>query len=206
MKDELENNIEIYSRQFELSDELIGKTISKIVFYLEESDKEFTEQPNKFGKSLLQGIDIRTIENQTYSIGNRFTNLGYGLRIDRERTDKIEYFQEERTPIQYESKITGERINQVRIYWMKFPYESENGLYPQEIEILTENRFLLLSSIEVNNGEINTEFTNELLLVEEEDNARELNLGNFGLITNGRFFFNDVNKLIEKLKTGYNNV
>lgn len=197
--------MENYRRQFELSEELIGKTISEIVFYLEESDEEFTEQPNKYGKSLLHGIDIKTNENQVYSIGNRFTNFGYGLRIDNERTDKIEYLQEERKQKNYKTKIAGERISQVEIYWMKIPFESEKGIYPQEIEILTENEYLLLSSIEVNNGEINTEFTNELLIIEEKEKAKELNLANYGKFKNGRFLFKDINQLIKKIKTDYNN-
>ena len=204
MKEEIENDIELYKRQFELSDELIGKSIGKIVFYLEESDNDFTEQPNKYGKSLLHGIDIVTKENQVYSIGNRFTNLGYGLRIDQGRTDEIEQFQDERNPIKYKSKIIGKSIKQVKIYWMKIPFESANGIYPQEIEILTEIGYLLLSSIEVNNGEVNTEFTNELLIVEEEEKAQELELAKFGQKTNERFFFKDINQLIEKKKTGYN--
>jgi hypothetical protein len=189
-----------------LSDELIGKTIENVFFYLEESDTEFTEQPNKYGKSLLQGIDLITTENQVYSIGNRFTNFGYGLRIDHGRADTIEQFQEKRNRINYKSKITGKKIKQIHIYWMDIPFESTSGLYPQEIEILTENGYWLLSSIEVNNGEVNTEFTNELLIVEEEEKAKELKLANFEKTTNGRIFFKDINHLIEKMKTGYNNV
>ena len=203
MKTEIENDEEIYKRQFELSNELIGKTISEIVFYLEDSDIEYTEQPNEFGKSLLHGIDIRTKENKTYSIGNRFTNLGYGLRIDQGSTEKIEHFSRTKTSRIYKSEITGANISKVNIYWMQIPFENEKGIYPQEIEILSANGYFLISSIEVNDGEINTEFTNELLILEEKGKAKELNLGRFGQSTE-RLFFKDIDELMEQTKTGYN--
>ena len=55
----MNTEIELYSRQFETIDKLVGQTISEIKFYLEDSDQDLTEQPNEFGKSLLNGIDIK---------------------------------------------------------------------------------------------------------------------------------------------------
>jgi hypothetical protein len=52
---------------------------------------------------------------------------------------------------------------------MKIPFEGATGYYPQEIEFTTENGFLVISSIEVNQGKVNTEFTNEILLIDNED-------------------------------------
>src|SRR5690606_24754249 len=152
----------------------------EILFFLEPSDIDYTEQPNRYGKSLLNGIDIKT-ETEIFSIGNRYTNLGYGLSIDREPTLNVEYFDQEKTPTNYPTKLTGKKIRQVNIYWKNLPFEGMTGLYPQEIEVLTDNDYLLLSSIEVNNGQVNTEFTNELLVIENREISRQLNLGEFGL-------------------------
>lgn len=137
------NDIEIYSRQFKNSQLLIGQKIKEILFYLELSDNNYTEQPNNYGKSLLNGIDIKT-ETEIFSIGNRFTNLGYGLSIDKESTLNLEYFDQDKTPIKYPAKITDKIITQVKIYWKSIPFEGMTGLYPQEIEILTE---ILVDSI-----------------------------------------------------------
>ena len=60
MKQKIEIDIDSYTRQFMLSKKLIGNTIKEIIFYLETSDKDFTEQPNSYGKSLLNGIDLKT--------------------------------------------------------------------------------------------------------------------------------------------------
>ena len=60
-------------QEFKNKGKLVGQTIKQIIFYLEETDKDFTEQPNEFGKSLLNGIDIKTSQ-ESFSIGNRFTN------------------------------------------------------------------------------------------------------------------------------------
>lgn len=72
------NDKELYLQQFKNKDKLVGQTIKEIIFYLEETDNDFTEQPNELGKSLLNGIDIKT-NQESFSIGNRFTNLNYGL-------------------------------------------------------------------------------------------------------------------------------
>jgi len=200
MKPEIENDIELYTRQFELSNQLIGQTIEAVLFYLEPTDKDFTEQPNDYGKSLLNGIDLKTSE-LTFSIGNRFTNLGYGLRLDKGKTFDLEYFQEPKQPVRFKTNILKDKIKELSIYWMEIPFENETGLYPQEIQILTDNGYFLVSSIEVNIGEVNTEFTNELLIIDSLEKAKELKLGQFGL-ENGRFIFRDVNELKEKIKNG----
>lgn len=84
MKPEIAYDIELYTRQFELSNQIVGQTIEEILFYLETTDKNFTEQPNNYGNSLLNGIDLKT-SDLTFSIGNRFTNLGvdYGLILEK---------------------------------------------------------------------------------------------------------------------------
>jgi hypothetical protein len=197
MKIKTNNDMILYSQQFENSNKLIGQEIKEIVFYLEPTDKNFTEQPNDYGKSLLNGIDLKT-KKETYSIGNRYTNLGYGLSIDIGHTDKLEYFDELKEPNNYKAKIIGEIIKNINIYWMNIPFEGEVGLYPQEIEILTESGYLFLSSIEVNNGEINTEFTNELLVIDNIKIVERLKLGKFGMPDNKRMLFNNLKELKEK--------
>ena len=197
----IDNKIELYSKQFELSNQLIGQTIEEVHFYLETTDESFSEQPNDYGKSLLNGIDLKTTE-LTFSIGNRFTNRGYGLRIDIGKTPDIEYFQEHKRPVVFNTDILEKTIVEMKIYWMEIPFENETGLYPQEFEIVTNKGYFLLSSIEVNNGNVNTEFTDELLIIDSLNIAKELKLGRFGL-ENGRLIFGDINELKEK--TGYNN-
>ncbi len=199
MKTRTDNDIELYTRQFANSKRLVGQTIREILFYLEPSDIDYTEQPNSYGKSLLNGIDILT-ETETFSIGNRYTNLGYGLSIDKEHTLNVEYFDQEKTPTNYPTKLTGKIIRQVKIYWKNIPFEGMTGLYPQEIEILTDNDYLLLSSIEVNNGQVNTEFTNELLVIENSEISRQLNLGEFGLGEEDRKLYRNIEELIENEK------
>ena len=70
-----------YAQQFEDRDKLIEQKIKEIVFYLDETDFNYTEQPNEFGKSLFNGIDIRT-ENHIFSIGNRFAAIRNGLSMN----------------------------------------------------------------------------------------------------------------------------
>ena len=81
---------------------------------------------------------------------------------------------------------------------MKIPFEGENGYYPQEFELYTENGYLLISSIEINDGKVNTEFTDELLLIDQIETAKNLKLGKFGLKDNGRKHFEN----FEKMKNG----
>lgn len=200
MKQEIVNDIELYSRQFELSKHLIGRSIEEVHFYLEATDKDFTEQPNDYGKSLLNGIDLIT-SDLIFSIGNRFTNLGYGLRLDIGKTTELEYFQDPKRPVSFKTKLLNEKVKELKISWMEIPFENETGLYPQEIEILTDNGYFLLSSIEVTNGIVSTEFTDELLVIDNLERAKELKLGQFGL-ENGRLIFKDINELKEKIKNG----
>ena len=53
----------------------------------------------------------------------------------------------------------------------------------------------------MNNGDVNTEFTDELLVIDSLDKAKEIKLGQFGL-ENGRLTFRDINELKEKIKNG----
>lgn len=84
MKQETENEIELYSRLFEVSHQLIGQTIEEVHFYLETANKDFTEQPNDYGKSLLNGIDLKT-SDLTFSIGIGLQILGMdcGLTLEK---------------------------------------------------------------------------------------------------------------------------
>ncbi|MBV6462526.1 MAG: hypothetical protein HJHJAOHD_02700 [Flavobacteriales bacterium] len=198
----INKDIELYSRQFENTNKLIGQTIREVDFYLEKNDTDFTEQPNEFGKSLLNGIDIKT-DLETYSIGNRYTDSGYGLSIDFGETNSLEYFDDEKKPVSFTTEIVGGKIKSVEIYWMNIPFEEATGLYPQEIEIQTDNGFFLISSIEVNNGQVNTVFTNELLIIDNKETAKQLGLGRFGLADKDRKKYNDLNELIEnEIKNG----
>lgn len=195
-------DMEVYSRQFSNTTKLVGQTIEKISFYLEDSDQNLTEQPNEFGKSLLNGVDIQ-VNGQTYSIGNRYTNLGYGLSVDQGQTSDLEFFDTEKKAVMFDAKVVNEKIIQFNIYWMNIPFEGATGLYPQEVEIITDNGFLLISSIEINEGQVNTEFTNELLIISNKETARALKLGQFGLADNGRMFFETLSDLTEnKNKNG----
>lgn len=198
------DDIKLYSQQFDNLNRLVGKRIDEIIFYLNEGDKEFSEVENRFGKSLHSGIDIQ-VDNVFYSIGCRYTDIHYGLTISVGRTTEFEYIEEEKSPIAFDTKVIGQTIKSIDIYWMKIPWEGAVGYYPQEFVIKTENGLLLFSSIEINNGEVNTEFTDELLVIESEETAKQLQLGPYGLGDNGREYFKTVDELIEReKKTGYN--
>lgn len=195
----MNTDIQLYSRQFEYTTKLVGQTVDNISFYLEESDQNLTEQPNEFGKSLLNGIDIK-VNGQTYSIGNRYIDLGYGLSIDQGQTNELEFFDADKRAVTFDTNVVGQRIKQMNIYWMNIPFEGSIRLYPQEIEIITDNGFFLVSSIEINSGQVNTEFTNELLVIDNIEIARQLKLGQFGLDNNDRIFFNTLSDLTESEK------
>jgi hypothetical protein len=188
MTKNINTDIELYSRQFETTNKLVGQTISEISFYLEDSDQDFTEQPNDFGKSLLNGIDIK-VSGQTFSIGNRYTSSGYGLSIDLGQTDELEFFDVEKRAVTFDTSVVGQKIKRVDIYWMTIPFEGAGGIYPQEIEIITDTGFLLISSMEINIGQANMEFTNELLVIDKIETASQLKLGEFGLVDNDRMFY-----------------
>ena len=83
---------------------------------------------------------------------------------------------------------------------MNIPFEGTIGLYPQEIEIITNNGFLLVSSIEINDGKVSTEFTNELLVIDNIKIARQLKLGEFGVADNDRIFYGNFTDFIENEK------
>ena len=196
MTTHLNNDKELYSQQFKNKNKLVGQTIKEIIFFLEETDKDFTEQPNEYGKSLLSGIDIKT-GNEIFSIGNRYTNSGYGLSIDLGQTNKIDYLNEEKKPSSFDTSIVGQTVLTVDIFWMKIPFEGATGFYPQEIEIVADKGYLLFSSIEVNSGQVNTEFTNELLIIDNKETAKQLKLGQFGVKDNDRKLFYDLETLIK---------
>ncbi len=197
-------DIKLYSQQFDNLNRLVGKRIDEIVFYLNETDKDFSEVENLYGKSLHSGIDIN-VDNIHFSIGCRFTDIHYGLTISEGRTPEFEFIEEEKSPVIFDTKIIGQTIKSVAIYWMKIPWDGAVGFYPQEFVIKTENEFLLLSSIEINNSEVNTEFTDELLIIESEEMAKQLKLGPYGLGDNDRKWFNNFDEFYEVIrKTGYN--
>lgn len=189
MKQKINRIIGSYERQFELARQLVGQTITDVCFYLEDQDKDFTEQPNDFGKSLLNGIDIRTSE-LTFSIGNRFIDRSRGLSMDMGQTTGHEFLESTKKPVSFKSKISKGKINELNLYWMDIPYENETGLYLQEIELKTENGYLLVSSIEVTGGVVGHEFTDELLVIDIPEKAELLELGQFG-IENERLTFKD---------------
>lgn len=89
--------------------------------------------------------------------------------------------------------FVGQYIIETIIYWTK----SHSGSYfvPQEIEFRTSSNFLLFSAIEVNGGEVNTPLTDELLVVENESSLRKYKLGAFGVGTNERYRFNNMEEL-----------
>ena len=193
---------ELYSQQFKNKDRLVGQTIKEIIFYLEETDKDFTEQPNEYGKSLLSGIDIKT-NKEIFSIGNRYTNSGYGLSIDLGQTSDLEYFNEQKKPSSFDTNIVGQTILTVDIFWMKIPFKGATGYYPQEIEILADKGYLLISSMEINNGEVNTEFTNELLIIDNKETVKQLKLGQFGVADNERKCYQDLDTFIKSGEKNY---
>ena len=191
------DDIKIYSQQFYNLNRLVGKRIDKIVFYLNDTDEDFSEVENIYGKSLHSGIDIK-VDNIYFSIGCRFTDIHYGLTISEGRTTEFEFIEEEKNPVTFDTKIIGQTIKSVAIYWMKIPWNGAVGYYPQEFVIETENDFFLVSSIEINNGEVNTEFTDELLVIENKEIARQLQLGPFGIDENGREWFKNIDELNKK--------
>ncbi len=185
----------IYAQQFENKGKLIEQKIQAIFFYLDENDFDFTEQPNQFGKSLFNGIDIKT-ENDIFSIGNRFVNLRNGLSINVGSTYNFEFIDDEKKPVAFNTKIIGQAIKSIDIFWMEILWEGATALYPQEIEILSDDGYFLISSIEINEGQVNTEYTDELLIIDKKDIARKLKLGQFGVEDNGRKYFQNLESLL----------
>ncbi|MEN9442122.1 MAG: hypothetical protein RLZ33_2199 [Bacteroidota bacterium] len=196
MIDQTDSDLELYKQQFDNLNHLVGKAIDEIVLYLEATDENYSEQPNVYGKSLLNGLDIK-VGDIYYSIGGRFNDSHYGLIISQGRTTEYEYIAEEKSPINYETKIINEQIKSVDIYWMEIPWNGAVGYYPQEFVIKTDIDFLLISSIEINNGQVNTEFTDEILLIENEEIAQKLQLGQYGINQNEREWFSNFHDLVD---------
>jgi hypothetical protein len=184
---------ELYAPLFDITHSLIGLKIEEVLFYLDDNDMDFTEQNNEFGKSLLSGFDVK-IAGVYYSIGNRFTSLNYGVCISKGRTIEFEFI-ESKKPVLYPSFVIGQIIRAINIYWMKIPFEGVSGYYPQEIEIKTDLSLFLISSIEINDGQVNTKFTDELLIVENTEIAKRLELGHFGISQNEREYFSNLNDI-----------
>lgn len=184
---------EIYKEQFNFAKNIVGDKILAVEYYLEESDTNFTEQPNEFGHSLFNGINIIT-DNQTFTIYNGFNN-DHGLKMQKGRVSEFEFIEEEKIPTSIIWNILNERIIECNLYWMEIPWTNSTEFYPQEIEIITNKNKILISSIEINNGEVNTEFTSEILIIENSNIAENLKLGKFGIDTNGRFNFKKASEI-----------
>ncbi len=199
MADLTSNDIKLCSQQFHNLNKLVGKRVDEIIFYLDETDTNFSEVQNAYGISLLNGIDLK-VGGNFYSIGCRFTDVHYGLTISEGRTSEFEFIEEDKRPVSFSTKIVGQTITSADIFWMKIPMEGQTGYYPQEIVIRADRNFFLISNIEINNGEANTEFTDEILIIEKEETAIELKLGQLGISENGREHFNTVDELIANEK------
>ena len=189
--------IDEYDRLFKTCQTFVGQTIEQVTFYLDEDDLNFNEQPNEYGKSLLNAIEIR-ISGQTYCLGNLFFGKSYnGLNILAGKTTDFEQIEDKR-PVVYPSEIVGRQITNTVIYWTKSNWE--NYFVPQEIEFRTENSFLICSAIEVNNGEVNCPLTDEILLVENDFGLKKFQLGEYGIGTNERYVFGSLDELMENEK------
>lgn len=186
-----------YDKLFKTCQTFVGQKIERVIFYLDEDDIDFNEQPNAYGKSLLNAIEIK-ISGQTYCLGNLFFGKNYnGLNILVGKTTDFENVQDKK-PVVYPSEIVGQQITNTVIYWTK----SNFGKYfvPQEIEFRTENSFLICSAIEVNNGEVNCPLTDEVLVVENDLSLKKFQLGQYGIGTNERYLFNNLDELTENEK------
>jgi len=186
-----------YDKLFKTCQTFVGQTIEQVIFYLDKDDLDFNEQPNEYGKSLLNAIEIR-ISGQTYCLGNLFFGKSYnGLNILAGKTTDFEQI-EDKQPVVYPSEIVGRQITKTAIYWTKSLWG--NYFVPQEIEFRTQTNILVCSAIEVNGGEVNTPLTDELLVVENDLNLKKFQLGEYGVGTNDRYIFNSLNELIQNEK------
>lgn len=189
--------IDEYDKLFKTCQTFVGQTIEQVTFYLDEDDLDFNEQPNEYGKSLLNAIEIR-ISGQTYCLGNLFFGKSYnGLNILAGKTTDFEQIEDKR-PVVYPSEIVGQQITKTAIYWTKSLWG--NYFVPQEIEFRTEKNILVCSAIEVNGGEVNTPLTDELLVVENDLSLKKYQLGEYGIGTNDRYIFKSLNELIQNEK------
>lgn len=186
-----------YDRLFKTCQSFVGQNIEQIIFYLDDDDIDYNEQPNEYGKSLLNAIELK-ISGQTYCLGNLFFGENFnGLNILVGKTVHFENIGEKK-PVLYPSEIIGEQILTTVIYWTKSHWG--NYFVPQEIEFRTATHFLLCSAIEVNGGEINTPLTDELLVVENDSPLKKFQLGEYGIETNARHVFNSWEEMMRNEK------
>ena len=186
-----------YDRLFKICQSFAGQKIEQIWFYLDKDDIDYNEQPNEYGKSLLNAIELK-ISGQTYCLGNLFFDKNYnGLSILLGQTVDFENI-EDKKPVLYPSEILGQELSKTVIYWTKSLWG--NYFVPQEIEFKTANCFLLCSAIEVNSGEVNTPLTDELLVIENDLSLRKFQLGEYGIGTNDRYVFNSLEELMRNEK------
>lgn len=186
-----------YDRLYRICENLAGQKIEQVIFYLDKEDINFNEQPNEYGKSLLNAVELK-ISSHIFCLGNLFFGKSYnGLNILPGKVTDFENV-EGKQPVAYPSEIVGQQIMKTVIYWSK-PHWI-NYFVPQEIEFKTLSNFLLFSAIEVNNGEVNTPLTNELLVVEKKFCLRKFKLGEYGVGMNERYVFNTLDELMRNEK------
>ena len=186
-----------YDKLFKTCQTFVGQIIEQVIFYLDEDDLDFNEQPNKYGKSLLNALELR-ISGNTYCLGNLFFGKNYnGLNILLGKTTDFEDI-ENKKPVIYPSKIVGQQIIKTEIYWTKSLWG--NFFVPQEIEFRTTTHFLVCSAIEVNGGEVNTPLTDELLVIENDLCLTKFQLGKYGIGTNERYIFENLDELMKNEK------
>ena len=132
-------------------------------------------------------------------MGNFFFETSYnGLNIKKGNLIEFE-FVENKKPKIYPSKFLNATIIDAKIYWHK-AFIGEHFV-PIEITFETDKYFILFSSIEVNFGQVNTELTNELLVIEDKIIAKKLSLGEFGIENNGRKIFKNIEEIKKAEKT-----
>jgi hypothetical protein len=186
-----------YDKLFKTCQSFVGQKVEQVNFYLDEDVIEFNEQPNEYGKSLLNAIELK-ISGQTYCLGNLFFSENYnGLNILVGKTTDFENI-EDKKPVVYPSEIVGQQIIRTVIYWTKSHWG--NYFVPQEIEFRTATHFLLCSANEVNGGKINTPLTDELIVIENDLGLTTFQLGEYGVGTNERYIFNNLEELMRNEK------
>ncbi|WP_185113699.1 hypothetical protein, partial [Chryseobacterium sp. Leaf394] len=181
-----QEEINEYQNIFDLTNSFIGKQINQLIFFLDDEDIDYNEQENIYGKSLLNGVEI-ILNNEKYYLGNYFFATHYnGLNLKKGNITEFEFI-ENKNQKNYPSKFLNDTIIDAKIYWHK----AFLGKYfvPIEIAFETDKHFIQFSAIEVNFGEVNTELTDEILVIEDKLIAKKLSLGEFGIENNGRFFF-----------------
>lgn len=170
----------------------IGKEIDEILFYLDVEDLDFNEQENAYGKSLLNGVEL-ILNQEKYYLGNYFFSTHYnGLNLIKGNLTDFEFI-DNKIPKHYSSKILKSKIIEAKIFWHKAFVG--NYFVPIEIVFETQSDYILFSSIEVNFGKVNTELTDELLIIENKQNAQKLYLAEFGIKNNGRKCFKNIEEI-----------